>query len=111
MGKGRPRIRIVLALFAVSAVTVAWWFISRANPIATRVDELFAKGKVPDTQELWELGPEVIPHVASKARAHETPLTKAYAFVWKKLPKLARTRLPAPVDKAKLRAAAMRVIQ
>ena len=60
--------------------------------------------------ELWALGPDIIPHLASKARRKDPVLSQAYAWLWKNTPAALRRRWPRPVDLAEVRQAAMHAI-
>src|SRR5256885_1924337 len=104
---------VVLICLAVTALLLAWHF-TRPDPLAEEVDRLVAsmatRGAQATIDDLWALGPRVIPHLARNARKHNTILFKAYRFARAKLPKPMQTWLKAPPDRDPIRAAAMEAI-
>ncbi len=60
--------------------------------------------------ELWALGPDVIPCLAAEARRRDSPLSKSYLGLWWKLPPVLRRYLPERIDRVELRRTAMRAI-
>jgi RNA polymerase sigma factor (sigma-70 family) len=104
-------------LLAAGTATVTLSSHWTPDPLSGRVERILREKMLPGNgqwqagmDELWSLGPGVIPHLASKARRKDPVLSKAYAWLWKNTPPALRRRWPTPVNRAELRQAAMHAI-
>lgn len=110
------RVRFWVALGCLAAVlgVLAWYFLVRSDPLATQVEQLLAamptRGSQAIVDDLWALGPRVIPHLARNAARRESLLAKAYEAGRGWLPKGARGLFPKLRDSKRIRLAAMEAI-
>ena len=99
------------------AVGIATAYLRASDRLAAKVDRILKQDMTPGNNkwqagmdELWALGPDIIPHLAAEARFRDSLLARYYPALWKKIPARLRHYLPPPVDQARLRQAAMRAI-
>ena len=104
-------------LLAAGAATVTLSSHGTSDPLSARVERILREKMLPrqgqwqaGMDELWALGPDIIPRLASQARLKDPPRWKAYLRLWKNAPAGPARHLPEPVDRAELRQAAMRAI-
>jgi len=62
-------------------------------------------------EELWSLGTNVIPHLAGLSDIHDSVLADDYARLWRQAPATVRNHLPPPLDRPRMRQAAMQAIE
>ncbi len=104
-------------LFAAGTATVTISSHWTSDSLSAHVERILRQKMLPGKgqwqagmDELWSLGPDIIPHLAARARLKDPVLSKAYARLWKDTPAGLRRYLPEPVNRAELRQAAMHAI-
>ncbi len=118
MAGGRLKIAVVvsggLLLLAAGLGIVR---LVKLDPLVARVDQVLKKKMLPGENkwqegmdDLWALGPGVIPQLAAESRRRDSLLLKRYTVWWQKAPAFLKRHLPAPVDRGELRQAAMHAI-
>jgi RNA polymerase sigma factor (sigma-70 family) len=106
-------------LLAAGTVTVTISSHRTSDALSARVERILRQNMTSPGQgqwdagmdELWSLGPGIIPHLASVARLKDPLLSRAYARLWKDSPAGLRDYLPQPIHRDQLRAAAMMAIR
>lgn len=105
-------------LLAAGTATVAISSHRTSDSLSARVERILRQKMLPGKgqwqagmDELWSLGPGIIPHLASKARLKDPVLSKAYARLWKDTSAGLRRYLAEPLNPAELRQAAMHAIE
>jgi hypothetical protein len=110
----RARFWVVLGCAAALLAALIWYFLIRTDPVAEHVYELLVamptRGSQATIDDLWMLGPRVIPHLARNAAKRETLLTRVYKIARGSVPKGPRNLLPKAQDPGPIRAAAMEAI-
>jgi hypothetical protein len=110
----RARLWVALGCAVAVLAGLIWYFLIRTDPLAEHVEDLLVamptRGSDATINDLWTLGPRVIPHLAQNARRREGSFTKAYRFCRSKLPNGVRALLPKPPDPGQIRGAAMEAI-
>jgi hypothetical protein len=116
MNRAKMMIAIVVCPLMLLAGGIGIMFLHAPDRPAAQVDRILKQDMLPGKNfqkgldELWALGPGIIPHLAAEARLPDSFVSQHYPDLWRKIPPRIRHYLPPPVDRSELRGAALHAI-